>query len=108
MFPSMRAFALHHLLFGVLAAGLALGCDSGGVRGRDASTPAPQRLAEVSVRIDAPGVGAPSVSALAFRASVTGQVSDVLGVVDPLVVSAPLGCELRDVAAAARSLRAQG
>jgi hypothetical protein len=93
------------LLCGAL---LALGCYSEPV-GRDASTP--QRMAEVSVRIDAPSGGAPAVSLLAFRASVNGPLapSEVLGVVDPWVAPVPAGrCDLHDVGALARSLRAQG
>jgi hypothetical protein len=87
-----------------------LGCDVVGSRGRDASAPLSQRVAEVSVRIDAPPSGTPSVSVLAFRASVTGLLAgEVLGVVDPLVARAPeKGCEIRDVAAAARALPDQG
>jgi hypothetical protein len=89
-------------------AALALGCEP--VSGsRDASAP-PQRVAEVSVRIDAPSGGAPAVSLLAFRATVSGPLagSDVLSVLDPLA-SAPVSrCELVDVTAAARELRAQG
>lgn len=50
------------------------------------------------------------MSALAFRAeAVDVSLSDVLGAVDPLVAPAPeSGCELRDVAGAARMIRAQG
>lgn len=97
------------LLATALGTTLVLGCD-GGTRGRDASVPSSQRVAEVSVRIDAPTGSAPAVSVLAFRASVTGLApTDVLGVVDPLIAGAPeTRCELRDVAAGARSLRAQG
>jgi hypothetical protein len=58
--------------------------------------------------VDAPSGGAPTVSVLAFRATVTGLSGDVLGVIDPLVAAAPDRCELRDVATAARDLRAQG
>jgi hypothetical protein len=93
------------LLFGAV---LALGCDP--VPGaRDASAP-PQRVAEVSVRIDAPSGGAPAVSLLAFRATVTGPLagSDVLGVIDPLASAPAARCELFDVTAAVRKLRAQG
>jgi hypothetical protein len=88
---------------------LALGCDPIQPAGRDASAPAP-RTSQVSVRIDAPGGGTPSVSVLAFRASVTGPRSgaDVLDVIDPLVAAAPSRCELFDVGKAARALRAQG
>jgi hypothetical protein len=87
--------------FGLLA------CDPS-TRGHDASAPA-QRVSEISVRIDAPGGGAPAISVLAFRASVSGlDPAQVLGVVDPLVASPPESCEVRDVAAAARALRAQG
>jgi hypothetical protein len=87
-----------------------LGCDVMGSRGRDASAPLSRQVAEISVRIDAPAAGKPSVSVLAFKASVTGLApSEVLGVVDPLVARAPeKGCEIRDVAAAARALPAQG
>jgi hypothetical protein len=89
---------------------LALACDAS-TRGRDASPPLSQRVSEVSVRIDVPGGGAPAISVLAFRASVSGlTATDVLGVVDPLVAPQPelKQCEVRDVAAAARLLRAQG
>jgi hypothetical protein len=68
-------------------------------------------VTEVSVRIDMPaGTGTPAISVLAFRAAVKGiDPSQVLGVVDPLVTSRPEGgCEVRDVAAAARWLRVQG
>jgi hypothetical protein len=60
--------------------------------------------------LDLPNGGAPSLSVLAFRAEVTDVTpSDVLGAVDPLVATAPeSGCELRDVAATARMVRAQG
>jgi hypothetical protein len=87
---------------------LALGCEP--VPGsRDASVP-PQRVSEVSVRIDAPSGGAAAVSLLAFRATVTGPLagSDVLSVVDPLASAPTSRCELHDVTAAARNLRAQG
>jgi hypothetical protein len=99
-----------HLKRSLLLAGavLALGCEP--VTGsRDASAP-PQRVAEVSVRIDAPSGGAPAVSLLAFRATVTGPLagSDVLNVVDPLASAPASRCELYDVTAAARKLRAQG
>jgi hypothetical protein len=90
---------------------LALGCDISTPHGRDASAPTSQKVAQVSVRIDAPGGGAPAVSVLAFRASVTGlsPAADLLGVIDPLVSPAPESrCELLDVATAARSLRAGG
>jgi hypothetical protein len=99
-----RAFAL--LLVGAL---LGLGCDSGN-HGKDASASSSQRLAQISVRLDLPSGGAPSLSVLAFRAEVTDvATSDVLGAVDPLVAPAPeSGCELRDVAATARTVRAQG
>lgn len=93
-----------------LAATLALACDTN-QRGRDASSaPTSQRVAEVAVRLDVPSAGAPSVSVLAFRAQATGVLpSDVLGAVDPLVAAPPEGrCELREVAGAARVLRAQG
>jgi hypothetical protein len=89
-------------------AALALGCEP--VSGsRDASAP-PQKVAEVSVRIDAPSGGAPAVSLLAFRATVTGPLagSDVLNLVDPLASAPASRCELLDVTAAARMLRSQG
>jgi hypothetical protein len=69
----------------------------------------------VSVRLDAPTGGAGalsslSVSVLAFRATSTGlSASEVLSAVDPLVALPPEGrCEMRDVAGAARAVRAQG
>jgi hypothetical protein len=80
-------------------------------RGRDAAAQSGQRIAEVSVRLDAPNGGTPSASVLAFRASVTGVSPDeVLPAVDPLVVAQPTegACVLRDVAGPARALGAQG
>jgi hypothetical protein len=93
----------------LVAAALALGCDSGN-HSKDASPSSSQRLAQVSVRLDLPSGGAPSLSVLAFRAEVTDVApSDVLGAVDPLVATAPeSGCELREVGATARMVRAQG
>jgi hypothetical protein len=97
------------------ATALVLSCDPTPGR-RDASVPLSQRVSEVSVRIDASGGSAPAVSILAFRASVSGLgAGEVLGVVDPLMAPAPEKavspdgrCEVRDVASAARNLRAQG
>lgn len=106
MCAQMRRSALCVLL----ASGLAVGCDAT-QRGRDAAAPLSQRAAEVSIRIDAPSGGAPQVSVLAFRAAVSGGplAVDVLGLVDPLVAAAPESrCELREVTAPARALRAQG
>jgi hypothetical protein len=103
----MRRLAAPRALLGSVV--LLVACDpSRG--GRDASPPLSQRVSEVSVRIDVPGGGAPAISVLAFRAVVNGlEPAHVLGVVDPLVAPAPDGeCEVRDVAAAARLLRAQG
>ena len=100
-----RAEALTFLLGPLL-----LACESG-AHMRDVAAPVTQRVAEVSVRLDVPTTGAPALSVLAFRADVTDHsaTTDVLGVVDPLVAPAPDGpCELRDVAAQARALRAQG
>lgn len=98
--------------FAVLCAlvlGVGLGCESGS-RAKDASATSSQRMAQVSVRLDLPTSGAPSLSVLAFRAeAVDVAASDVLGAVDPLVSSAPeSACELRDVAGTARTVRAQG
>src|SRR5262245_14638330 len=92
-----------------VCAGLLFGCDCR-PPARHASAPLSQRVAEISVRVDAPSGGVPSVSLLAFRASVTGAgTGDVLGLVDPLVAAAPTaGCELRELALATRTLRAQG
>lgn len=86
-----------------------LGCGTD-QRGRDASIQLSRQVSEISVRIDAPSGGAPSVSVLAFRAQTAGiAAGDVLSVVDPLVAAPPEGrCELRDVAGAARTLKAQG
>jgi hypothetical protein len=88
-----------------------LGCDTN-QRGRDASAHQGQgqKVAEISVRLEAPSGGSPSVSVLAFQAAVTGvSPGDVLSVVDPLVAPLPVaGCEERDVAGAARALGAQG
>src|SRR5213078_1789314 len=88
---------LHRPLL-LIGAALALGCGSD-LNGRDAATPLSQRVAEVSVRIDAPSGGAPAVSLLAFRATVTGPLaaSDVLGVIDPLASAPATRCELLDV-----------
>jgi hypothetical protein len=94
----------------LLGAALALACESG-TPGRDASSPpAPQKVAEVSVRIDAPAGGLPAVSVLAFRATVKGLApgADVLGVIDPLVAPAPERCDLREVGTGTRTLRALG
>lgn len=96
--------------FGVLAlVATAMACD-GTPRGRDLPLPAGRKVSEISVRLDVPSSGSPSVSVLAFRAEVLGfQSDDVLGVVDPLVASAPdAHCELRDVADTARRLRGHG
>ena len=91
----------------LLSAGLA--CESGS-HGKDASPVTSQRLSQVSVRLDLPSGGAPSVSVLAFRAeAIDMATSDVLGAVDPLISPAPeSACELRDVAGTARMVRAQG
>lgn len=91
------------------SAALGSGCDSG-VHTKDASVGTSQRLSQVSVRLDLPSDGAPSVSVLAFRAEAIDMASsDVLGAVDPLVAPAPdSSCELRDVAGTARMVRAQG
>jgi hypothetical protein len=91
----------------LLSAGLA--CE-GGSHGKDAAPVTSQRLAQVSIRLDLPSGGAPSVSVLAFRAeAIDMATSDVLGAVDPLVSPAPeSACELRDVAGTARMVRAQG
>jgi hypothetical protein len=91
----------------LLASGLA--CESGS-HGKDAAPATSQRLSQVSVRLDLPSGGVPSVSVLAFRAeAIDMATSDVLGAVDPLVSPAPeSACELRDVAGTARMVRAQG
>jgi len=88
---------------------LALGCESAN-HAKDASPSTSQHLSQVSVRLDIPSGGAPSVSVLAFRAeAVDMSTSDVLGAVDPLVAAPPeSACELRDVAGTARMVRAQG
>jgi hypothetical protein len=88
---------------------LGLGCDSPN-HAKDASTSTSQHLYQVSVRLDLPSGGAPSVSMLAFEADALDIApSDVLGAVDPLVAPSPeSACELRDVAGTARRLRAQG
>ena len=91
----------------LLSAGLA--CE-GGSHGKDAAPATSQRLSQVSVRLDLPSGGAPSVSVLAFQAeAIDMATSDVLGAVDPLVSPSPeSACELRDVAGTARMVRAQG
>jgi hypothetical protein len=94
----------------LVSAGLAaMGCDQSS-HGKDAAPTTSQRLAQVSVRLDYAVGNAPAVSVLAFRAEATEVTSsDVLGMVDPLVAPSPeSSCELRDVAGAARALRAQG
>src|SRR5262245_24543095 len=69
--------------FALVMLGLAVGCD-GNQRSRDASAPLTQNVAEVSIRIDVPSGGAPSVSVLAFKAAANGlEPSDVLSAVDP-------------------------
>jgi len=97
------------LLVLLVGGALALGCESAN-HGKDASPTSSQRLSQVSVRLDLPSGGAPSVSVLAFRAeAIDVATSDVLGAVDPLVAPAPeSACELRDVAGTARMVRAQG
>jgi hypothetical protein len=106
----MSARTLKNGLALVLGTALASGCETAPGRGDAAAVPTSQRVAEVSVRIDAPPGGVPAVSVLAFRASVKGLApgADVLGVIDPLVAAAPDRCELRDVTVGSRSLRAQG
>jgi hypothetical protein len=84
-----------------------MGCIPETSREVDAAAPR-EKVAQVSVRIEAPSGGAPAVSVLAFRATLTGVSGDVLGVIDPLVASAPGRCDLYDVAASTRALRAQG
>ncbi len=85
---------------------LALAACDGSARHPDASAPQFQRV--VSVRVDAPSGGAPTVSIWAFRATLTGLLpgDDLLAVVDPLVAPQPeTRCELRDVAGPVRALR---
>ncbi len=87
-----------------------MGCDSS-PRARDAAAaPLEQHISEIAVRIDAPAGGAPSLSALAFRATAVGlPVDQVLAVVDPLATPMPEArCELRDAAFGPRALRAAG
>jgi hypothetical protein len=64
----------------------------------------------VSLRIDVPNGKPASLTVLAFRAAFSGlAAADVLGIVDPLAVSAPLrDCALRDVDQAAGALTARG
>ncbi|HEY0706094.1 MAG TPA: hypothetical protein VGG33_04820 [Polyangia bacterium] len=91
-----------------VAALVGVACDST-PRGRDASAGS-QRVAEVAVRFEVAGDGAPSVSMLAYQAAVSGAgTDDILSVVDPLTAPAPEGfCSFRDVAGAARALGAAG
>ena len=106
----LRPLAMRRTFFAFLAsAALGFGCDSG-THAKDASPATNQRLSQVSVRLDLPSDGAPSVSVLAFRAEAIDMASsDVLGAVDPLVAPSPeTACELRDVAGTARMVRAQG
>jgi hypothetical protein len=93
------------LAVGFLAA---LGCET--PTRPDAAAPSSPQIAELTVRLDAPNDGAPSVSALAYRAAMSG-IEDVRAVVDPLMAPAPAvetGCLLRDVAGPARSLGVRG
>jgi hypothetical protein len=92
----------------VTALGIAA-CD-GGAPAVDASVPPSGRTSAVSLRIDVPNGKPASLTVLAFRAAFSGlAASDVLGVVDPLAVSAPLrDCALRDVDQAAGALTARG
>jgi hypothetical protein len=107
----MRTFPTRPIWAGPLALCVLTGaaCDIT-PRGRDAADPSGQRIAEVAVRLDAPNGGTPSVSVVAFRATVTGvSPEEVLPAVDPLVAQPPEGaCALRDVAGGARALGAQG
>lgn len=68
------------------------------------------RTSAVSLRIDVPNGKPASLTVLAFRAAFSGlSASDVLGIVDPLAVAAPLrDCALRDVDQAAGALTARG
>ena len=86
-----------------------LACESGS-QGRDGSVQQTQKVSEVSVRLELPGLGAPALSVLAFRADVSDRYTgDVLGVVDPWAAPAPEGaCELRDATGHTRALRVQG
>ena len=92
-----------------LAALAVAGCD-GGAPAVDASVAPSGRTSAVSLRIDVPNGKPASLTVLAFRAAFSGlAASDVLGVVDPLAVSAPLrDCALRDVGQAAGELTARG
>lgn len=94
---------------GLLAA-IALGGCVGGATSVDASAPPSARTAAVSLRIDVPADKPPSLTMLAFQAAFSGvAAADVLGMVDPLAVSAPLrDCALRDVDQAAGALTAHG
>jgi hypothetical protein len=106
----LRPPATRRVLFAFLAStAVGLGCDSGS-HAKDASAVTSQRLSQVSVRLDLPTDGAPSVSVLAFRAeAIDMAAADVLGAVDPLVAPSPeASCELRDVAGTARMVRTQG
>ena len=86
---------------------LGVGCDSSPRGSRDASQE--DRIAEISVRMDAPNGGYPSVSVLAYRAAVSGVGADeVLSVIDPLMLPPPGDrCSARDIADSARTLGAQ-
>lgn len=104
-----RRFAVRR---GVAAAALAVvaaGCDPGQ---RDAGGTAAQaiRTNHVLLRVDLPAVGSASVSALAFRADLTGRAEiDVLSAVDPLMTGgAGQRCEWRDGGAPIQALRAAG
>jgi hypothetical protein len=104
--PSLSGLAL-------ALVGGALACDTSPPR-RDAAAALAPSAAHVSVRLDVPEAGAPSLSVLAFRASTSGAVlagTDVLGVVDPLVAAGPsagAACERRDVGVAARAFGNSG
>jgi hypothetical protein len=93
----------------VIAIVLLVGCDVA-PQAKDASPASRTQLAQVQIRLEHPVTGSPSISMLAFRAQATElSAANVLPAVDPLAAQAPTsGCELREVAASARNVRAQG
>jgi hypothetical protein len=86
-----------------------MGCDSG-PQAKDASAVSRSQIAQVQIRIDTPNAGSSAVSVLAFRAQSTDlPAANVLPTVDPLASPPPAsGCELREISAPARQVRAQG
>lgn len=99
---------LGRLVIGTLVAA-AWGCD--GTRpAMDAAAAPSERLAAISLRVDALPDKQPTLSVLGFRATFSGVAAgDVLGLVDPLSGTSPArDCQLRDIDSAAAALAATG